>query len=1312
MASEELFKERLKQRRKALDLTQAELAHKIGCSIYTLQHIEEGTARPSRQLAELLAAALAIPPSERPAFVQEVRALGWRAALARTPLSARAPGGAPSTAPGDTPSPYKGLRAFQEADAPDFFGRDALTARLRERLGEETELARFLAVVGPSGAGKSSVVRAGLLPALRGPGLGGGPPPVVADLIPGPRPWEELEAALLRVAVNPQPRLLEQLQADERGLARAVKWVLPGDDGGELLLVIDQFEELFTLGADEPERARFIASLFTAVADAHSRLRVVITLRADFYDRPLRYVPASELLGRRTEVIGPLAAEEMYQAITGPAQRHGLELEHGLVARIMQDVGEQPGTLPLLQYTLTELYERREGHRLTRAAYEASGGLFGSLARRAESLYTALSAAEQAEARQLFLRLVTPGATADDTRRRVLLAELRSAVGAGSEVAAGLRSTQDDSPRAAALERVLDRYGRYRMLTFDRDLRTSAPTVEVAHEALLRSWPRVRGWMEVSREQLLVQRRLLTSAAEWQAAGQDRSFLASGGRLAQFSGLLAEGDGSPALALTAEEHGYLTASLDAQRQQEAAEQDRQTRERALQRRAASRLRTLVAGLAVFLLVAAGLAVWALNRSQVAQANEQAARTNLTHSEARRLAAEANSLIRTGGPSELAGLLSLRSMQLGHTAEGDAALEAAAQLDYPVRRFGGLTSPVLLTRFFPGGQVLLTEDASGPREWDVATGRPMARLDFRADTVQIAADGRRILGGAADGTIRVWDTRALSVTLTLTEPLAPDGQRKPVMGVAYSPDGRFILSTSRDRTARLWDAQTGRQVQVFHGPAAFGRALAWSPDGRYVVTGDDGNLARLWDAQTGLPVRTFQTELPPGAGAAGGVQFLAYAPDGKTIAGASWSSIQLWDAATGVLLREFRGHTDFVYDGAFSPDGKTLLTCSVDGTVRLWDAATGQQVRVLHGPNSAVFAAAFTPDGRQAVAGYRDGTVLLWDLGGPAYPPMPAGGQVRTVTFSADDRLVLTGSPGGRQARLFDATTGRQLPPMFPGPQKSTVNSAAFSPDGKFLLTADGGPDNAAHVWDTGTGAVVLTFPIGDIGVDALYSPDGKIVVTTQNFPRLRLWDALSARPLRTITVPGPAEDFAFTRDGQSIATINGDHPTASLWDVATGREVQRFQGLIPFGRGVAISPDGKWLATGGDDKIARLWDIATGQEVRRFVGHTDAVWHVAFSPDGQWLATASADKTARLWDVATGQEVRRYSGHAGTVRSVAFSHDGKLVLTGSLDGTARIWRIDYHDTMRYLCSALRRDLTPDERVQYGITDRGPTCPAH
>ena len=360
-----------------------------------------------------------------------------------------------------------------------------------------------------------AAARAGLIPLLRRGALPGGTTPLVVNLLPGAHPFEELEAGLLRVAVNPPDSLMEQLRADERGLTRAVKRVLPEEETSELVLVIDQFEELFTLVADEGVRADFIDSLFVAVGDPRGRLRVVVTLRADYYDRPLLYLPATELLNRRSELVGPLSADEMYQAITAPAQRVGLELERGLAATILQDVAEQPGTLPLLQDTLTELYERRAGRVLTLAAYHASGGVFGSLAGRAESLYAGLTAPEQAETRQLFLRLATPGAGEEDTRRRVLRSELASAA-------------RDE----AALQRVLERFGRYRMLTFDRDPLSGGPTMEVAHEALLRTWGRLREWLAESRDRLRTERRLMLSATEWQAAGQEASFLARGARLA------------------------------------------------------------------------------------------------------------------------------------------------------------------------------------------------------------------------------------------------------------------------------------------------------------------------------------------------------------------------------------------------------------------------------------------------------------------------------------------------------------------------------------------------------------------------------------------------------------------------------------------------------------------------------------------------------------------------------------------------------------------------------------------------------------
>ena len=346
-------------------------------------------------------------------------------------------------------NPYKGLRSFGEADADDFFGREALTGAMVARISQPAAHHRFLAVIGPSGSGKSSAVRAGLVPALRKGALPGSADWFIVEMLPGSNPWEELEAALLRIAVNPPTSLLDQLTSDVLGLHRAVKRVLPGSDA-ELVLVIDQFEELFTLVDNEETRWQFIDALVAAAEAPNSQLRLVITLRADFYDRPLRHVGLSGMVTDRMETVRPLTPEELDRAIAGPAERVGLEFETGLEARIAADVADQPGALPLLQYTLTELFDRRDGATVTLDGYQQLGGVHGALALRAEELYASLGSAAQAAARQLFLRMVALGEGTGDTRRRVLRGELTAIEGQRSGV-----------------EAVLDTFGRHRLLSFD-----------------------------------------------------------------------------------------------------------------------------------------------------------------------------------------------------------------------------------------------------------------------------------------------------------------------------------------------------------------------------------------------------------------------------------------------------------------------------------------------------------------------------------------------------------------------------------------------------------------------------------------------------------------------------------------------------------------------------------------------------------------------------------------------------------------------------------------------------------------------------
>jgi hypothetical protein len=688
---------------------------------YVQQHLSEplpllvhdGTDFPAR-LDEVLQRATAKEPAQRYADVPSLLADVQRVVAGEMVPDTAVPLLLPDIDWEKLENPYKGLRPFTEADSNSFFGRDTLVQELLSRLGQADDLSRFLAVVGPSGSGKSSVVRAGLIPALRRGGLPGSENWFMVEMMPGSHPLEELEAALLRIAINPPDSLLAQLGEDERGLLRASKRILPPDPQVELVLLIDQFEELFTLVTDEAVRAHFLDSLVTAVLDERSRIHVVITLRADFTDRPLRYSDFGELIHKRTEFILPLSPDELEEVIVWPVMQLGLTFEPSLAAQIIRDVGDEAGALPLLQYGLTELFERREGAVLTRAAYAASGGVLGALGRRAEEIYAGLDEADQEATRQLFLRLVTLGEGVEDTRRRVLRSELGALQTSEVSGEAMLRTTSE----------VLDTFGRYRLLTFDHDPVTRGPTVEVAHEALLREWGRLRDWLAESRNDVRMQRLLANEVRGWETPEHDPSYLLRGTRLAQFEAWLTD----KTIALTQAEQNFLQASMTAQEQGRAEEESRRQREletaqqlaaterqwaeeqalsaRNLRRRAVYLGVAMV--LAVILAIAAGLfgrqsaanaavAVQERDSAAAAQATAQAAeaiaQTNLTEATAQRLAAEANSLQLSNGSPELVALLSVRSLNMFYSPSGDAVLSNATLMGSPPREFRGHTNPV-------------------------------------------------------------------------------------------------------------------------------------------------------------------------------------------------------------------------------------------------------------------------------------------------------------------------------------------------------------------------------------------------------------------------------------------------------------------------------------------------------------------------------------------------------------------------------------------------------------------------------------------
>jgi WD40 repeat protein/serine/threonine protein kinase len=1264
-------------------------------------------------------------------------------------------------------NPYKGLRAFQQADADDFFGRDTLIQQLTARLGEKAENARFLAVVGPSGSGKSSVVRAGLLPALRKGALPGSRRWFLVEMIPGARPLEQLEEALLRVAVNPVEDLHGLIMQDERGLLRAIGQLLPGDSGSDVVLVIDQFEEVFTLLDDEAERTHMLNSLLAAVSDPASRLRVIVTLRADYYDRPLLYPDFGNLIRQRTEVVLPLNNAELREAIAGPAQRVGIGLEAGLVEAIIADVGEQPGALPLLQYALTELFERREGNLLTLSAYQNSGSVLGALARRADELYNSLDTKGQEAARQLFLRLVNIGEGTEDTRRRIRTVELTPAGGDNQK-----------------MDEVVDAFSHYRLLTFDRDPQTRAPTVEIAHEALIRTWQRLRDWLAESRDDLRMHARLVAAVTEWNAASRDDSFLASGTRLDQFETWAAE----TTLELNQEERAYLEASIAQRNARLAEEAARQAHEAALERRSRNRLRALVVVLLVATVGALALSALAINQQQLAEHNANTAtiaqgqavfnastatiaqgqaifnaqtavanastatvaqgqavnnaatatiaqgqavnnaqtavsnavtatvaqgqavnnaataQSNFIRAESQRLAAEAVTVMQASdGNVELAGLLSLRAIQTNYSPQADLSLARAALLDY---------------------------------------ARQLYRHGTKLTVVALSPDARTVLTGGEDGVVRLWETQSGKLVQEIKPPTLAVGLTA-LWTALFDPSGRAVFTSSAGGNVIVWDAQSGKELRRFAGEGNEVRSMALSTDGRYLLTSAPNNTAVLWDVHSGVQLRRFSghtAEIDAVALSADGkwaltgsddktarlwdiqtseqralftdpisrVGAVAFSPDGRYIL-VSGSDSYLYDAQSLKQLRMFPGSSQSV---TFLPDNKTLLLAGGIKTAQLWNVETGELVRRLSGHTDVIVAVAAAADGRLALTGSWDGTARLWSLQENMAHLRQFAGHTRgidEVAFSHDGRLALTGS-SDNTARLWNVSTGETIY-TFSG-HTSAVMCVAFAPDDKTALTASS--DGTARLWDVTTGQEIRKFSGHTDEIrGAVFSPDGKFIVTASLDKTVRLWDVNTGAEIRKFErVGGEALAVAFAPDGKRIA-VGAFDGTARIIEVSTGKQLQQLSagdGDIPFVTTLAFSPDGSLLATGSYDRTVRLFDANSGKALRQLTGHTEAVLRLAFSPDGKTLVTSSLDTTARLWDVATGRELRRFSGHTDQVYGVAFSPDGKMILTGSKDKTARLWDTDYHDTIAYICAHLFRDFTDQERTQYGVTDTQPTCP--
>jgi WD40 repeat protein/class 3 adenylate cyclase len=1208
------------------------------------------------------------------------------------PIKTRYAGGEAPT-PGEPP--FKGLQYFDEIDSDLFFGREVLTAKLVSRLCD----AQFLSViVGASGSGKSSLVRAGLIPALKkgSPLIDGTEPPAASSdwemhiITPTAHPLEAVSTELTHqsASVTTTANLIDDLGKDPRSLSLFLARQVPKR---HTLLLIDQFEELFTLCRDEFEREAFIDNLLHATLNSRDSITTIVTLRADFYAHLAQYPELRDAVAEQQIYIGPMTADELRRAIEEPAKRGHWEFEPGLVDLILRDVGDEPGALPLLSHALLETWKRRAGHTLTLKGYADAGGVHGAIAHTAESIYHTLTSEEQAIARDIFLRLTELGEGTEDTRRRASFEELMSHTENTEEV-----------------RNVLNILAEARLITLGED------TAEVAHEALIREWPTLRDWLSQDREGLRLHRHLTEAAREWKLLERDPGALYRGAHLAQAR----EWAALHPKVLNLEERTFLTASIEQEQHEQREREEQQQREleaaRALaetQTHAAKQLRKrafyLVDVVVIALLAALTAGLFANRDSTLARQNAaiaQTAQADSTRSNAQRLGAEANSLMQTIADPQLIALLSLRSLNTQYTAEGDAALTAAASHPLPQRIFTG-DNGLTLENFSPDGKYLVVASYYGNVElFDAQTGQKLRKFTTDEKSTDIRAifspDGEAIYASSNDGTVWKWDRKTGKLQLHLHFDTG-------LTDVKISPDGKRLLLGGLDGTARLLDIQAGVTLCKFSGHTAALEEVAFSPDGRYVATTSDDTTARLWKADGCEPVRTF-------SGHTKGLMSVDFSPDGKYLAtGSGDDTGRLWDVDTGQEMRRFE-HGYGVNAIRFSPDGRYLLTGSEDKTSKLWNVQTGQPIQTIIGPTAVIYSVAFSSDGRYFLTGGGDGAVWLWDMQKVfGEHPRFAGhtDSLFGIAISPDGRLLATGgaNQGGvlQSTRLWDVKTGQELHTF----ALDEVNSVAFSPDGRYLVVGDiGNVNNSAWLLDIQTGQTIRRFNAGAPVAGVAFSPDGKYTLTAGWDGYAKRWEAHTGELLTTYEgCHDHMYSTAYSADGQLVLTGCYDG-VMRLYEAQSGKELRQFSAGKDSIVGVAFSPDGRLALSGGDDNTAHLWDLQTGKEILRLTGHTASLYAVVFSPDGKLALTTGDDYTARLWELQTGQELRRFTGHTGAVEWAVFSPNGKTFFTASDDGTAHMWDVDYHDTMKYLCSVLQRDFTDAERAQYNITDTAPTCP--
>jgi len=1205
-------------------------------------------------------------------------------------------------------NPYRGLAAFREVDAPFFFGRESFTAQLSDAVRKRSLVA---VIVGSSGSGKSSTVFAGLLPQLRNQGDW-----LIRTCRPRDYPFQAVAGALSPILepgsheidhLIETQKLAEALRRGDLSLYHvAVRALEKHPEAKRLLLVIDQFEELYTLCPDPEERRQFLDELLTAVeAGAEQHLppfTLLLTLRADFMGQALTHRPFSDALQDGALILGPMNRDELRAAIENPAEIQGAAFETGLVARLLDDVGEEPGNLPLLEFALSLLWDRLDQGWATHATYEEIGRVDGALARYAEEVFNELTTDRQEQAKQVFVQLVQPGQGTEDTRRVATRTEL------GDE-------------RWKLIQYLAD----HRLVVTGID-EAGLETVEVVHEAMIRNWERLQGWMDAERAFRIWQEGLRVAVRQWESSGRDEGALMRGIPLAQAEGWLAERE----VELSSAELAFIESSL-------------QLRSQVRERREARRRRTIIG-------LAAGFVI-ALALSLVAYFAQQNALTQASIG----LASQAIQELEGSNPDR-AILLALEAVEsYPYTWQAERALGQAV-LGNRMRFVLDHKDEVNAVTWSPTGDRLATASRDGTAKiWDASTGEELLNLSHEGEVLYAvwSPDGTNLLSIDVGGLAKIWDPingqELVGLSGLAQDPWvawSPAGDRiasaegfsaivwdwvaseklftlsgheDTVWWITWSPLGDRLATASFDGTAKIWDAATGEEIFTLANHTDVVEENAWSPSGDRLVTSSWDGTARVWDTSTGEGLLTLNH---------GSQVFRArWSPDGSTILTSGDMFADVWDAETGERLLQLYPTTYplFVWAGGYSPDGELIATFDQDGVVHVWDASTGDERFVLRGHDAPItnFLSpsniTWAPSGDRLATASEDGTVIVWDLSPALLTLRGHDGWVWAAAWSPEgDRIVTTNH---KEAIVWDAGMGEQIlripvkrDPNLIGWIDAGIDEVVWSPMGDKFLTVDkGGGVSRGHRWgrlyvyDASTGEELFhKSSFGVVGFKAAWYPSGDRILFLGEQGHMEVWDIETGENVIRITPKNlniPPTGTALSPDGKLIVTTYSDG-TANVYDAETGEERLLLIGSDQRMGWPAWSPDGRFILTHSDDDTGgRKWDASTGELVMTFSSFLPS--NHSWSPAGDRFMMASWGTGLKVVDAETGAELLDFN--TGEVcLDGDWSPDGTRFVVGCVArGVATVYPAwpTLEDLIAYAkdCCVIR-ELTPDERELFGL----------